>query len=55
MSKEFKVVRVTHNWSSEKLRIKMEETLNKLSKAGWDVVSISILANTYTAMITLSK
>ncbi|MEW7289566.1 DUF4177 domain-containing protein [Aquimarina sp. 2304DJ70-9] len=55
MPKEYKVIRITENWSSEKLRIKMEETLNKFSKAGWEVVSVSILANTYTAMITLSK
>lgn len=55
MGKEFKVIRVSDNWSTEKLRKKVEDTLNKFSKDGWEIVSISYLANTLTAMLTISK
>ncbi|MCK8523691.1 hypothetical protein M0D21_19060 [Aquimarina sp. D1M17] len=55
MGKQYKVLRVVENWSTQKLRTRVEETLNNASKEGWDLVDISYLANTYIAMITLSK
>ncbi len=55
MYKQFKVIKVSENWSIEKLRKKVEDTLNKSSSEGWNVVDVSYLANLYTAMITLTK
>ncbi|MBQ4820042.1 DUF4177 domain-containing protein [Aquimarina sp. MMG016] len=55
MGKQFKVIRVSNHWSTEKLRKDIEETLNKASKQGWELVDISFLANTMVAMITISK
>ncbi|PKV48735.1 hypothetical protein ATE84_0743 [Aquimarina sp. MAR_2010_214] len=55
MGKQYKVIRISENWSTEKLRKKVENTMNEFSKQGWDVVDISFLANTNIAMITLSK
>lgn len=55
MGKQYKVVRISENWSSEKLREKIENAMNKFSKEGWEIVDISFLANTYMAMITFSK
>lgn len=55
MNKQFKVIKVTDTWSQEKLRKKIEDTLNKYSQAGWEIVDISYIANMNTAMITISK
>ncbi|GAA4279549.1 hypothetical protein [Aquimarina mytili] len=55
MGKQFKVLKISSNWSLEKLRQKLEDTLNTHSKQGWDVVNISFLDNTYTAFVTISK
>ncbi|WP_158447836.1 hypothetical protein [Aquimarina longa] len=55
MGKQFKVIKVSNTWSIEKLRKKVEDTLNKSSEEGWEVIDISYLANLYTAMITISK
>lgn len=55
MKKQYKVVKVSENWSTDKLRSKVENELNKAASNGWEVVNISYLANTYIAMITLSK
>jgi len=55
MRKQYKVIKVSENWSLEKLRKKVEDTLNQSSSEGWDVVDIYYLANLYTAMITIAK
>lgn len=55
MRKEFKVIKVSENWSLEKLRVKTEDTLNKYSKEGWEIIFVDYLANTYTAMVTVSR
>ena len=55
VKKEYKVVKISHNWSLEKLRSKVENTLNEYYGKGWEIISIDYLANTYTAMITFSR
>jgi len=56
MQKQFKVIKINNPWSLEKLRKKLEESLNKFSREGWEVINISFLHNsTYTVMITISK
>ncbi len=55
MNKQYKVIRVTSNWTQEKLREKVEDTLNKYAKEDWDITDISYIANMNTAMITLFK
>ena len=55
MEKQYKVVKISSSWSLEKLRQKIEASLNEFSKQGWNVVNISFLDNTYTVFITLSK
>ena len=52
---QYKVVKITSNWSLEKLRQKMEENLNLYARQGWKLVSINMIDSTYTAFITLSK
>jgi len=55
MKKQYKVIKITNNWSLEKLRKKVESTLNEWSQKGWEVTNISYIANQYTAMITIAK
>ncbi|MDH7446319.1 DUF4177 domain-containing protein [Aquimarina sp. 2201CG14-23] len=55
MRKEFRVIKISDNWSIEKLRKKVEDTLNKSSSEGWEIVDISYMANLYTAMVTIAK
>lgn len=55
MRKEFKVIKVSAHWSLEKFRVNVENTLNTYSKEGWEIVFIDYLANTNTAMITVSR
>ncbi len=55
MGKQYKVIKVSENWSIEKLRKKIEDTLNKSSSEGWNLIDISYVANRYIAMITISK
>ncbi|WP_025744057.1 hypothetical protein [Aquimarina pacifica] len=58
MKKTFKVLKLSNIWSTENLRKKVEDTLNDVSKDGWEVVSVafgSSNAQIATAMITISK
>ena len=58
MAREFKVLKLSNIWSTEKLRKEVEETLNKVSKDGYDVVSVAFGSGNsqiYTAFITISK
>jgi len=58
MVKTFRVLKLSNVWSTEKLRKEVEDTLNRVSKDGWEVVSVafgSSNAQIATAMITISK
>ncbi len=55
MGKQFKVLKISSAWSLEKLRQKLEDTLNNVSKNGWEIVNVSFLDNTYTVFVTISK
>ncbi len=58
MAKTFRVLKLSNVWSTEKLRKEVEDTLNRVSKDGWEVVSVafgSSNAQIATAMITISK
>ncbi len=55
MGKQFKVIEISHSWSPKKLRAKVEDELNRVSKDGWEIVDISFIGSMYTAMITISK
>ncbi len=59
MTKEYKVLKKSNMWSTEKLRKEVEDTLNRVSKEGWEVVSVafgsSSSSGTSTAMITISR
>ncbi|WP_160114775.1 hypothetical protein [Aquimarina sp. AU474] len=58
MGKTFKVLKLSNVWSTEKLRKEVEDTLNKVSNEGWNIVSVafgSSNAQIATAMITISK
>ncbi|SHI95357.1 hypothetical protein [Aquimarina spongiae] len=58
MAKTFRVLKLSNVWSTEKLRKEVEDTLNRVSKDGWEIVSVafgSSNAQIATAMITISK
>ncbi len=55
MTKQYKVLKVSSNWSLEKLRLKIEETLNSYSRQGWELASINYIDGTYAALITIFK
>ncbi|MDY8135321.1 hypothetical protein [Aquimarina sp. 2201CG5-10] len=55
MRKQYKVIKISENWSIEKLRTRIEETLNKFSNDGWMLEDLSFIPNTYVAIITISK
>lgn len=58
MKKEFKVLKISNMWSTEKLRRKVEDTLNQKSKEGWDIISIDFgikVTSIPTAFITIAK
>lgn len=54
-TKQYRVVKVSNHWSLEKLREKVELTLNDFSKKGWALESIHFLDSVFVAMITFSK
>ena len=43
---QYKVVKITSNWSLKKLRQKMEENLNLYARQGWKLVSINMIDST---------
>ena len=51
--KEYKVIKITNYWSSEKLGIEVEQTLNRKTKEGWSLEKVQFL-NGY-AYIVFSK
>ena len=58
MAKEFKVLKLSNIWSTERLRKEVEETLNRVSKDGYEVVSVAFGSGNSqisTAFITISK
>ena len=58
MAKEFKVLKLSNIWSTEKLRKEVQETLNKVSNDGYEVVSVAFGSRNSqisTAFITISK
>ncbi len=59
MIKEYKVLKRSNMWSTEKLRKEVEDTLNRVSKEGWEVVSVAFGSSSSsgmsTAMITISR
>ncbi len=59
MGKQYKVLKKSNVWSTEKLRKEVEDTLNNVSKDGWEVVSVAFGlsggSGISTAMITICK
>ncbi len=59
MGKQYKVLKKSNVWSTEKLRKEVEDTLNNVSKDGWEVVSVAFglsgSSGISTAMITICK
>lgn len=59
MEKHYKVLKISNLWSTEKLRKQVEDTLNKASKEGWEIISVafgtSSSSGMSTAMITIAK
>ncbi|GAA4273257.1 DUF4177 domain-containing protein [Aquimarina gracilis] len=59
MQKQYKVLKRSNMWSTEKLRKEVEDTLNKVSKEGWEIVSVAFGSSSSsgmsTAMITICK
>ncbi|WP_299435855.1 DUF4177 domain-containing protein [uncultured Aquimarina sp.] len=55
MGKQYKVIKISSNWSLEKLKKKVEDALNKISTEGWEIISVSFTNYGYTAMITIAK
>ncbi|MHA7056906.1 hypothetical protein ACWGOQ_0006780 [Aquimarina sp. M1] len=41
MGKQYKVLKRSNLWSTEKLRKEVEETLNKASQDGWEIISVA--------------
>jgi len=52
--KEYKVIKVVNNWSSNKFVKQLEETLNKKSREGWTVEETKVV-NSIMAYVILSK
>lgn len=59
MAKQYKVIKKSNLWSTEKLRKDVENTLNNASQEGWEIISVAFgtAANSgiSTAMITIAK
>ncbi|AXT57299.1 DUF4177 domain-containing protein [Aquimarina sp. AD1] len=59
MGKQYKVLKLSNLWSTEKLRKQAEDTLNKASQEGWEIISVafgtSSSSGMSTAMITIAK
>ena len=59
MGKQYKVLKRSNMWSTGKLRKEIEDTLNKVSGEGWEIISVAFGSSSSsgmsTAMITISK
>jgi len=59
MGKQYKVLKKSNMWSTEKLRKDVEDTLNKASQEGWEIISVAFgssgSSGMSTAMITIAK
>lgn len=59
MKKQYKVIKKSNLWSTEKLRKDVEDTLNKASQQGWEIISVAFGSSANSglsiAMITIAK
>ncbi|WP_298546909.1 DUF4177 domain-containing protein [uncultured Aquimarina sp.] len=59
MRKQYKVLKRSNLWSTEKLRKDVEDTLNSAAQDGWEIISVAFgssgSSGISTAMITIAK